>query len=57
MRGIQRWLLWLVLGVLVAWFILRIARFVFWWMLEPLVVGFIAGFIVAALIFTDASRP
>jgi len=54
MSRLTAWLIKLILAIMVIWFFFRVIRFVFFWV-EPLVVGFLAGFLVATLLFLDLS--
>ena len=54
MNRLTAWLIKLILAVVIIWFFFRVVRFVFFWA-EPLVVGFVAGFLVAVLLFLDLS--
>jgi hypothetical protein len=54
MSRLTEWLIKLILAAMIIWFFFRVIRFVFFWV-EPLVVGFLAGFLVAVLLFLDLS--
>jgi hypothetical protein len=53
MSRLTEWLIKCILAI-VTWFFFRVIRFVFFWV-EPLVIGFLAGFLVATLLFLDLS--
>ncbi len=54
MNRLTAWLIKLILAIVTIWFFFRVIRFMFFWV-EPLVVGFLAGFLVATLLFLDLS--
>lgn len=54
MSRLTAWLIKLILAAVLIWFFFRVIRFVFFWV-EPLIVGFVAGFLVAILLFLDLS--
>jgi hypothetical protein len=54
MSRLTAWLIKLILAAMIIWFFFRVIRFVFFWV-EPLIVGFVAGFLVATILFLDLS--
>jgi hypothetical protein len=54
MSRLTAWLIKLILAAVLIWFFFRVIRFAFFWV-EPLIVGFLAGFLVATLLFLDLS--